>query len=285
MQRSVFWALFLLFVWGFSPLARAQLYQLSLGNGNAYLLEVVPGAEEQLESDSIFLQQLQKTTVLFIENHPDSLAYQYQRLYTERGFYETGDHLQNHLSKTTFASLETRLEELNAPSFGHHPRMKPWLLAETLHRLELKKAGLNPDKTLRFFIRIAKKKNQKIYLLKNFSKTLDTLSSLSDTRQIHYFENILKQSNNRLAFLEKLPAQYDNTDLEKFQELAKREYRLLPKSLRLKEAQKFQAWIREIENVVKKGETPLIVINLMHADRSQYFRNMLRENDLESKKL
>lgn len=109
------------------------------------------------------------------------------------GVYATGDGIQNHLSKSTLAKLKQALNLVNI-SFDKVQQMKPWLLANLLLEMDLKRSGY--ESTLGvdvFFLNSAKQQNKAVVELETADYQVSLFEEMSASQQELYLGEILAE--------------------------------------------------------------------------------------------
>ncbi len=277
--------LFILFACGLPSAGFTQGFHISSKTGEAFILIESPKIHSELERSLLPKDLRAKITSVLLTAHPDSLNYQYQRLYTKKGFYSDTDRLKNHLSPSTLSALKKSLKKLDGPGLSHHPRMKPWLLAETIHRLELQKTGFHSNPTLRYFIDWAQKDNKSILFLSTSNSALDLLSTLPDAQQVQYLKKVLRTSSERCTFLNQSLSFLEAEKEEKWLKFSKKEKSILPKKIRKIETQSINHTETTIQDLWKQEETPLLIINAIKFHQLPELLQSFRRKGIKIRKL
>lgn len=241
---KILYAFFLFF---FSPClflsVHGQVQKAALQDPHTVYLINTQKALQLSREDSSAISQVfkKKATVLVLEAHPDSLSLQDQRLFVEKGFYK--DHLKNHLPSKVFNRLDTLLSQLGHP-LGHLPRMKPWLITQTLFNIELQRNGISQEAMLNYLLNQAATHHLQLQVLESKDSRKLLLANLPDKKQVHYLSRALKMH-------EQLPS-------KKFIE---KEAALFPVEIQRFLDQQNKKWFAQIKDLLSKGQTPIIAID------------------------
>ncbi len=236
------------------------LFFYSAGHAQTvYLLDLKKGPQHK---DSAAVSHVfQKATVLVLEAHPDSLSLQNQRLFVENGFYK--DHLQNHLPPAMYNQLDSLLSGLGHP-LGHMPRMKPWLIVQTLFDIEAQRNGGYQEALPRYLLDQAATHHLELQLLESNDKRKSLLARLPDQRQIRYLSRSLhmhEQSPSK-AFIEKEAALFPTV----IQQLLCRQNR---------------EWAQQIIDLLQKGQTPIIALDYRYIQGEKGLVEILKKEGVQ----
>lgn len=215
----------------------------------------------QGEDSSTVSRVFKKATVLVLEAHPDSLSLQNQRLFVEKGFYK--DHLKNHLPPAVFDQLDTLLTQLGHP-LGHMPRMKPWLITQTLFDIEFQRNTGNPEALPRKLLEEAATHHLNLHLLESKDKRKALLAQLPDKKQLHYLSRVLKMH-------EQLPVK----------EFIKKEAALFPADIQQLLYRQNKKWSLQIMDLLNKGQTPLIAIDYRYIQGKKGLVEILKKEGVQ----
>lgn len=232
------------------------IYEIHSNKGKAILVINTHKIDSSLFHSTLSKNQLEGIDRLILAHHPDSISYQYQRLYTEKGFYKDNDHIKNHLPKKLFKNLDKRFTELGLP-LGHHPRMKPWLMTKSLYNLELKNSGLEEDRVAPYFMRKAQALNWTISIINNEDKKLAALYQLSEKDQIKVLKRAVKTSENRLSAIKKTAQEWNKNTLQKIP---------APKIIKKQNRHNLSTWFKAIEASIASKETPLLLLDFQDTE-------------------
>lgn len=236
------------FIWKLKTKEHKEVYLLGLPSFSEKDLKKIPDKIKPVFNGS-------KT--LIFDYHLDSLRLEYQRLYTEKGFYQNEESLHDHLDENLYENLEKELDFLGNP-LGHHPRVKPWLVAHSFTFSEDQKAGYETHGLQNSFLKWAKQSHKKIISLKNLPSEQFILSELSEEDQIEYLQYRVENSRQNLVQKPEFYKAWQEGNLTKFERLL--EKKNLPEKFELI-LQKNQIDMSQILDVFKIEENILIIMD------------------------
>lgn len=224
-----------------------------------YLLDIKKGSPQK---DSAAVPQVfKKADVLVLEAHPDSLSLQNQRLFVEEGFYK--DHLKKHLPSRIFAQLDTLLSQLGHP-LGHMPRMKPWLITQTLFDIEGQRNGDYQEALPRYLLDQATTHDLKLQLLEPNDKRKLLLARLPDKAQIHYLSRTLNMHEQLSS-----------------KEFIEKEATLFPVAIQQFLYRQNKEWSLQIMGLLNHGQTPIIAIDYRYIQGEEGLVEILKKEGVK----
>jgi len=244
------------------------------GKGKIYIAASLP----VFHKDSFAIQEaynkvLAEASCIGFERNPDSLRAEYQLLFMENGFFETDDHLEDNLSPKTFKKLDKRLTELNKP-LGHHARMKPWLLALTLQKLEVQAAGYDEEGMDRYFYDQASKEGKSIFSLNSKKSLQKELAEMPLKKQETYLKRQLKKSVKNVGSYRKIGKAWNDGKLNQTGKYVRQLDRQFSKSAQL-ETRELKPKIHEL---LKKEETLLLLLSPAYLSEKNSLLNQLKKD-------
>lgn len=252
----------------------------------AYLL----GSVHMVNSDfyplkSIYDEAFEKTDALALEVNIDSLMMQSQFFFVEKGFYAAEDRLENHLPDSTYQKLDARLTELQFP-LGHVNRMKPWLITMTLQALEVQKAGFNQPGLDQYFFNKAKEAEKPVYSLETAEFQQNIFAGMDDEKQVEYLDYMLSNSKENADDLGRLIDFWKSGDSEAMGNLMEKELKDYSEDMYNKLlVDRNKNWIPRIQNILKEGKTPLIVVGAGHLAGSDSVIYLLKQEGFRVEQL
>lgn len=249
----------------FGQTPQGVLWKVSNTEGHyLYLAGSLPFSEPTDSLPSGYLKAYKTVDRIGFAFHPDSLLAEYQFLFMENGFYEADDHLEHHLDPKFFKKLEHRFSTLHKP-LGHHPRMKPWLLALSFDQPEIEAAGFRIETLSDHFYRKAQMENKPLISLRPTSSFQLLMANLPEGDQLDYLKYRVRGSKKRVKDLPKIYAYWKTGKAER---LAKHTHSFLKKfSPSLYETYittKNRNWISELKEITVQEKSAFILFPVVH---------------------
>lgn len=274
---------FLLLLWNCSPASSTQqhyLWQLnSPESPSVYILGTLEKDTAIPVIDSLTLQVYSETGPIVLEMNPDSLLFQKQLLFTSVGYYDDDLTLNEKISPTSYTLIEQQLADYNW-SLGHMPRMKPWLLLESLNNLADKQFGIHKNTLTTSLYQKAKADHKNIKHLLAKESQAYLLSKLSEEEQIELLELYLLHHQEIHGWKKEFINAYHQKKLGRLKNLIEKEQEIYAKSsypqlIKNRNVSLSDAIIKEIN----KEQSILLLIDLKHLLGSEGVLKQLSEKN------
>ncbi len=200
-----------------------------------------------------------------------------------KGRYPGGETLQQHLSKETYARLQSYLAERLGPGAGAaFDQFRPWMVAVTLMALELQKLGFDPEQGVdQYFQAKAKRDHKTIVGLETVEFQLSLFTGLSQEEG----EQMLKETLDEISTFKKIMAEiteaWKTGDTAKIDTLIMDAMRGYPEVYKKLVVDRNRQWTDKIEKLLAEGKPVFVVVGAGHLVGKDSVVSMLGKKGLE----
>lgn len=262
----------------------AMIWEVKTANsGKVFIGGVLRFSPEKMEIPLTFHQAFEQADLIVFDENPEESRYEFQRLYTEKGFYEADETIADHLSEDLYVQLEKRLKDLNLP-LGHIPRTKPWLAAHSFAQAEIEKAGFEMANLKDYFLQQAKTSGKKIMALPKSVSLPFLLSEMNQDDQIDYLKYRLTISPVKTEQIPLIYKAWENGDLMGLNQYYLKENQAL--SPHLKELlQKNHMNFSALKKMMKSDKNVFILLDMNHFLDEESILKSFEESGIELERI
>ncbi|MBR9990697.1 MAG: TraB/GumN family protein [Gemmatimonadetes bacterium] len=246
------------------PADALPLWEVTDGHGTVYLLGSIhmlrPGAYPL--DDAIYAAFDESAVATFELNLDSAVAAAPQML--ARGTYQDGRTLATVLPSELYAELSERLGGLGVPVQAVSG-MKPWLIALTLTALTLQQAGYETAQGVdRHFFDRAQAADKRITSLETMDQQLDTFNGMSEAEQIAFLRATLDDLGESIDMIDEMTELWKRGDAEAIAGMMTESLEDQPNLKRRMLDDRNQAWVPQIEAMLRSGETSMVIVGMGH---------------------
>lgn len=162
----------------------------------------------------------EESTKLVVEVDTDKVGFlRLQKLMAEKGMYQDGTTLADHVDRETLAKFRAYCKEAGLP-VGLLESFRPWAAAVTITMTELQKLGYRPDLGIdQHFIKQAKAAKKPVLELESAEAQIDALSSFGEELEAKFLAGTLEEAGQLKEVMGQSAAAWKSGDPERLKEL------------------------------------------------------------------
>lgn len=178
--------------------------------------------------------------------------------------YQDDSTLKDHIKPETYKQLESFLAKSGIPVFTVQ-KFKPGMLSMILTVMELKKLGISSEGVDQFYNNKALKDKKELGKLESIQDQLHFLANLGKDNPDDFILYTLRDIKELASLFKYLKAAWRDGNMKKMAELAiepmKKDY---PTAYQTILVQRNQAWLPQIEALLKTDEIEMILVGALH---------------------
>jgi uncharacterized protein len=187
-----------------------------------------------------------------------------QRVTLEKGINRDGKTLQQNVSPETYSLAEKRAQELGIDIRALSP-LKPWIVALTMTAVQLQKLGFDPKHGVdRYLAERAIKSGKTIAGLETVAFQIGLIDDLSERDQEAMLRQSLKEMDRLDSGLDQIVRAWSTGDVDSLEALLLNGMREYPAVYQKVIVDRNRRWLPEIEKMIERGESTLIVVGAGH---------------------
>ena len=187
-----------------------------------------------------------------------------QRVTLEKGINRDGKTLQQNVSPETYSLAEKRAQELGIDIRALSP-LKPWIVALTMTAVQLQKLGFDPKHGVdRYLAERAIKSGKTIAGLETVAFQIGLIDDLSERDQEAMLRQSLKEMDRLESGLDQIVRAWSTGDVDSLEALLLSGMREYPAVYQKVIVDRNRRWLPEIEKMIERGESTLIVVGAGH---------------------
>jgi len=259
--------------------AKSTLWKISSKNGTLY----IQGSAHVLKAENYPLapaieQAYSNSTALVLEvDMGEMMSPQTQQLIMGKAMLQHPDTLQTVLTPHTYASLQKLATDAGLPIVAMQ-QFKPWFATMTLTLLKMKKMGLDENLGLdRYFYDKAKADQKTIKGLESVDFQVALLDSLSKENPNDFVERSLSELEHLEDDLNQLLNAWEAGDLQTLETLINKGFKEFPGQYEKFITDRNKAWVKQLGDMLKRGETHMVVVGAGHLPGEQGVINLLKK--------
>lgn len=216
-------------------------------------------------------------TVVF-EVDFDEAAAKTKKVVFETGIYRgDGKTLRQSISPKSYGAAEKKLGEFGI-AIGKLDNLKPWALALTITTLEFGRLGFDPDLGVdRYFFEKAKAEGREISALETIEYQMGLFDSMSEREQERFLMQTLRELEVMEASLDELIKAWKRGDSRTLEAIVLESCRKFRKTCKTVIFERNRAWLAEIEGLLHREGTEMVVVGAAHLVGSKGLVKMLRK--------
>lgn len=237
------------------------LWEVSTPNQSQNYIWGIPNfASEDFKADSIILKRFEESDQIVFEMNQENFAMYQQFLFNEKGYYPPEINWREKFPNKIIDALENRLNELDW-SLGHLPRMRPWLINQTIYNLELNQNHYQSHFIESNFYHRAKAENKSVTGLIEAVSIWHILADIEENDQITLLENHLNNKSYS-SFLESYYEAYLHHNKSKIDSLVVQRLNALPSSIHKKIKERNAKLTEQSISIMQQDGNKLFIFNL-----------------------
>jgi hypothetical protein len=261
------WSLSLLACLFSAPLyAETSVWKVRQGENHLFIggtIHVLAEADYPLPAE--FNRAYQRAERLVLETDMQKLqSAEFQQVMMSELTYSDGRSLKSVLNAETYRALDQYCASRGIPmaSLLH---FKPGMVATLLTFFELQQLGLAGIGVDAYFGARAVKDQKKIGQLESVESQLAFLSSMGQGKEDEMIAYILEDMKNLPALMEEIKQTWRNGDMRALERVAVAPFKKdFPKVYESMMVERNNAWLPQIQAMLKTGEVELILVGVMH---------------------
>jgi uncharacterized protein YbaP (TraB family) len=251
--------------------AASSLWKVSSNKGTLY----IQGSSHILKPEHYPLAPAieaaySNSTALILEvDMKDMLSPKTQQLIMGKAMLEPPQSLQDILSPATYENLEKACKEIGLPMQAIQ-QFKPWFATTTLMLVKMQKMGFDSNNGLdKYFYDKAATDSKKVIGLETLTMQIDLFDSLSDTDPDAFVNRSLKEIKLLEPQVNDLITAWKTGDMVTIEQLMKESFNEYPDLYRTFVTDRNKDWAGKLSNMIKKGETYMVVVGAGHLPGEQ----------------
>jgi len=292
LKKSLGRSLFLAFVFSLviacaaQPVRQERLYggnplwKVTAGNGDTlYLLGSVHVLDRRNYplSDAIENAFTESQTVVF-EVDFDEASATTKRVVFEKGIYRSGRTLRQSISPKSYGAAGQKLKGFGI-AIERLDNLKPWAVALTITTLELGRLGFDPSRGVdRYFFEKAKVAGKEISALETIEYQMGLFNGMSDRDQERFLMQTLTELDVMESSLNELIKAWKRGDSRGLEAIVLESCREFRKTCNSVIFERNRAWLLEIENLLHREGTKMVVVGTAHLVGSKGLVELLRKS-------
>ena len=248
-----------------APTAHAlPLWEVTDGHGTVYLLGSIHVLRpETYPLDDAIYEAFDSSEVVAFELHLDSLEAGAPRMIA-RGLYEDGRTLGDVLPADVHADLEAHFQQLGMPVQAVSG-MEPWLVALTVTALTVQRAGFETAQGIdRHFFDRATAAGKRITSFETMDQQIRVFDGMPQAEQIAFLRSTLDDIDGFADMLDEATDLWKRGDAEAIAAMMTESMEEQPNLKRRLLDDRNQAWVPQIETLLRSGDTSMVVVGMGH---------------------
>ena len=234
--------------------------------GTMYILGSIHFANEDLYPlPAVITQAFEESETLVLEvdmGAVQSPSFAFEMM--QKGMYEEGDRIQDHISEETFSLLERESERAGFP-VSHFLRFKPWYCGNFLMISALKKHGYNPVLGVDIhFYREATAADKRVIGLESPEFQLGLLSGLSEKEADEFLFQALTELCDIRAFADSLLRMWRLGDTERLGALIAESFEGADDLYEVLFTKRNLAWVERLTGLAESPGDLFVVVGAGH---------------------
>lgn len=253
------------------------LWEVTDGRGTVYLL----GSIHMLRADMYPLDDaiyaaFDDADIAAFEINLDS-ATAAAPLIAMRGMYQDGRSLRTVLPPDLFAELEEHFGNVGVPMQAV-AMMKPWMAALSVSALMLQQAGYEGAQgvDMHFFER-ARSNGIRVASFETMEQQIDVFDGMPESEQIAYLRSTLEDLDDFVDMLDGATEMWRRGDAEAIAAMMTESMESQPNLRRRLLDDRNAAWIPRIEELLRSGDTAIVIVGMAHLVGEGSVTDLLRD--------
>ena len=244
--------------------AALPMWEVTDGDGTVYLLGSIHMLRpETYPLDDEIYEAFDAADVAAFELHLDSLEAA-APLMMSRGLYQDGRTLSSVLPDSLHDELTARLAAVGIP-MAAASSMKPWLAALTVSALTIQRAGFDAAQGIdRHFFERAQAAGKRITAFETMDQQIGLFDGMPEAEQIAFLETTLEDLDSVVAMVDESTALWKRGDAEAIGAMMTESMQDQPNLRRRLLDDRNQAWIPQIEALLRGGDTAIVIVGMGH---------------------
>jgi uncharacterized protein len=202
-------------------------------------------------------------------------------LMMQRGTYDDGRTLRQVLPADLYAELEAQVRETPLP-MEVVERMKPWMASLTLSSLVLQQGGFEAAAGIDLhFHQRARAADMEIIGLETMEDQIDVFERMSEEAQVAMLHSTLEELDGTVAQLDAATELWRRGDTDGLAEMFVEQMGDQPEAMERLLFARNRAWIPQIEALLQRPETAILIVGVGHLAGEQNVIDLLRERGYE----
>jgi uncharacterized protein len=195
----------------------------------------------------------------------------------QRGMYGPGRSLGDDLPADLHAELGARAGELGLP-MEVVDRMRPWLVAMTLSALVLQQGGFEAATGLDIHLHErAVAAGQQVVGLETVEQQIEVFESLSTEAQVAFLRSTLEELDESVAMMDRATEMWLRGDADGLAGMFIEPMHAQPQLMERLLFERNRAWVPEIEALLERPETAIVVVGVGHLAGEASVIDLLRQ--------
>lgn len=240
------------------------LWEVTDGRGTVYLLGSIHVLRpETYPLDDAIYEAFDASEVVAFELHLDSVEAAAPEMIA-RGLYEDGRTLRDVLPGDVYADLEAHFQQLGMPVQAVS-RMEPWLVALTVTALTVQRAGFETAQGIdRHFFDRATEAGKRITSFETMEQQIRVFDGMPEAEQIAFLRSTLDDIDGFADMLDEATELWKRGEAEAIAEMMTESMAEQPNLRRRLLDDRNQAWVPQIEALLRSGDTSMVVVGMGH---------------------
>jgi uncharacterized protein YbaP (TraB family) len=259
------------------------LWSVEKGKSTMYLLGSIHLLPTELMAlDEAIEAGYSNSNIIAFETNIDGLSDPaFEAKVTSLGLLPTGQTLEQHVSKQTYALLQQKVGELGL-QVEIFNQFKPWLCALTLTSMELQRLGFNPNYGIdKYFFDRAKQDGKDIRFLETIDDQLGLFTEMDRQQEDSFLAKVLQDLGTmRVKVIDMINA-WKSGDSDKLASMVEMEFEGYPVVYAKMLVERNQKWVKQIEDLSKQNGNTLVVVGAAHLVGDDSILELLKRNGFE----
>jgi uncharacterized protein YbaP (TraB family) len=259
------------------------LWSVEKGKSTMYLLGSIHLLPTELMAlDEAIEAGYSNSKIIAFETNIDGLSDPaFEAKVTSLGLLPTGQTLEQHVSKQTYALLQQKVGELGL-QVEIFNQFKPWLCALTLTSMELQRLGFNPNYGIdKYFFDRAKQDGKDIRFLETIDDQLGLFTEMDRQQEDSFLAKVLQDLGTmRVKVIDMINA-WKSGDSDKLASMVEMEFEGYPVVYAKMLVERNQKWVKQIEDLSKQNGNTLVVVGAAHLVGDDSILELLKRNGFE----
>ena len=266
--------------------SRSCLWEVSSEKATLFLLGTVhllkPGTHTVSPAAEAAFQQAR--TILLEVDLDEAESPATGQLFSRKALLH-GETLEDKVSSETLALAVEKTEAMGLP-FDRLRSLKPWFLSLTLSLIKLQTLGFDPKHGIdRYFFDKGKQAGKEMRALETIEYQLDRFDGMSDRMQEEMLLQTLEELDHLEEEMEQMVKAWSRGEVEVLEELTQESFKDFPGLYQRLITERNKNWLLEIEPILNRPGTTLVVVGALHLVGSQSVVELLQEQGYTVKQL
>ena len=266
--------------------SRSCLWEVSSEKATLFLLGTVhllkPGTHTVSPAAEAAFQQA--GTILLELDLDEAESAASQQLFVRKALLQ-GETLEDKVSSETLALAVEKIEAMGLP-FDRLRTLKPWSLSLSLTLFKLQTLGFDPKHGVdRYYFDKGKQAGKEMGALETMEYQLDLFDGMSDRLQEEMLLQTLEELDDLEEEIEQLVEAWSRGEIEVLEELTQESFKEFPGLYQRLIVERNKNWLLEIEPILNRPGTTLVVVGALHLVGSQSVVELLQEQGYTVKQL